>query len=130
VDGEALGFYGGAHRGLYGALRGWTWRLAGGSGPDVNGDEVVSWARILAKTDHTDAEQLQSNVGHGLGVQGRPYRRRGCVRRAPPPCRSQGRRRRCFSSFLYEWLRGSGWIGVAGLRLGCCRAVCWAVTSR
>jgi hypothetical protein len=33
--------------------------------------------------EHADAEQLQSNVGHDLGIQGRPYwrRRRGGGRR-------------------------------------------------
>jgi hypothetical protein len=38
LSGGALGFYGGAYRGLYSTMQGWARRLAGGSGLDANGD--------------------------------------------------------------------------------------------
>jgi hypothetical protein len=66
-------------------MQGWVRRLASGSGLDATEMLVVYSARILAKTEPADAEQLQSSVVHDLGVQGRPYRRRR---------RGGGRRRR------------------------------------
>jgi hypothetical protein len=38
LSGGALGFYGGAYRGLYSTMRGWARRLAGGSGLDAIDD--------------------------------------------------------------------------------------------